>query len=430
MGTLPRGRRWPAVVPARVAGLLAVVATAAIALASCAVPASPGGEGDETSGGGASSASDGSPRARLVGRTFLSTAVVGHDLVAGSTIRLEFADDGQVWAGAGCNSMSGAARWNGPQLTVADLGMTEMGCEQPLMDQDSWLSGLLTSGLRAALDDDVLTLSGDDVRITLADRRVVDPDRPLQGTTWVLDGIITGGGESASVSSVPPGITATLRIGDGKIHFFDGLNDYDGPTGPDAALTVGAERVQITGEIGGSGVGCATGQQCSVDMSVLTEDFGYRITAGGLTVTGVGPTAGHGLMFRAADDVTGAAVTEPGPVPAELIGHTFRLTRLFTDAGGADTKYPDATFTITFREHSADATSNCGDLRYPSIRYRSDRGVPMVDLGTPVRSTCPRIPDLGTDPVGVPSGELMFGYTDGEMWLSTGFVAWYFEREP
>lgn len=38
---------------------------------------------------------------------------------------------------------------------------------------------------------------------------------------------------------------------------------------------------------------------CFVDMSLLGSDFGFRVKASTLTVSGLGENAGHGFIFRA-----------------------------------------------------------------------------------------------------------------------------------
>lgn len=103
----------------------------------------------------------------LDGKTFTSTEVTGHDLVADSTIRLTF-DDGNMSANAGCNTMSadyelddGTLRWTGA------VASTVMGCTGGLAEQDQWLTELLTDGVDAELDDTTLTLTDGDVEIVL-----------------------------------------------------------------------------------------------------------------------------------------------------------------------------------------------------------------------------------------------------------------------
>src|SRR3954470_7514430 len=63
-------------------------------------------------GGGSSSSAGDVPgsaptKADLDGSAFASTSVEGHDLVAGSTVRLTF-EDGSLSANAGCNTMTGS----------------------------------------------------------------------------------------------------------------------------------------------------------------------------------------------------------------------------------------------------------------------------------------------------------------------------------
>jgi heat shock protein HslJ len=314
-------RRAPGLIPSL---LTALVAGLAVVLSACADGSSAGASGGSAMSSGEPGGIPGGAAAQLAGRTFLSTSVTGHDLVDGSRIGITFRDGGTVEADAGCNSLSGPYRIEDGTLNASGLSQTEMGCDQDLMDQDTWFSGLLASGLAIDLNGDVLTLTGKEVTIQLTDRRVVDPDRPLEGTTWVLSGIVAGTGPDGTAASVPQGITATLRIADGKIHFFDGLNDSEG------AITVAGETVHVDGDVATSAVGCATGSTCSVDMSLLTQDFTYRITAGQLTVTGTGKYTGHGLMFTAQDLSSTSSSTMPG---GSMSGPTTTMAPASPDPG-------------------------------------------------------------------------------------------------
>lgn len=51
----------------------------------------------------------------MEGRTYASTEVRGFELVAGTVVTLTFAG-GQLGASAGCNAMSGPARWHEGRL--------------------------------------------------------------------------------------------------------------------------------------------------------------------------------------------------------------------------------------------------------------------------------------------------------------------------
>ena len=159
-----------------------------------------------------------SARIGLDGRTFLSVDVVGRTLVPGSQVRLSFAD-GQVSANAGCNTIGGRYVIDGGRLVASQLATTEMACAPALMDQDRWLADLL-AGAAVALDGDTLTIAKDGMSLALLDREVADPDRPLLGTRWVLDGLVSGD----AVSSLPAGVTAALTFVAGRVSVEAGCN--------------------------------------------------------------------------------------------------------------------------------------------------------------------------------------------------------------
>jgi heat shock protein HslJ len=111
----------------------------------------------------------GSESADLAGRSFTSTEVRGHDLVEGSAIALTF-EDGRMSANGGCNTLNGAATWDGDTLDVAEpLASTMMACDEALMAQDQWLSEFLTSSPALEVDGDTMTLGDDTTGITLSE---------------------------------------------------------------------------------------------------------------------------------------------------------------------------------------------------------------------------------------------------------------------
>lgn len=231
--------------------------------------------------GGTASPSPGSPApgspgpaAGLDGRTFLSTGATGVTLVAGSRVRLAFSG-GNLAASAGCNSMSGAHRIIGDRLDVGMMATTEMACEEPLMAQDAWVAALL-DGATIKLDGDTLSLARDGVVLTLRDRVVVDPDRPLLGTRWVVDGLISGG----AVSSVPQGVTASLVFEHGRVNVNAGCNTGWG------ALTIDGAVIAF-GPIGLTKMACGEAAMAveQAVTAVLKGEAGYAIEAGTLTLT-------------------------------------------------------------------------------------------------------------------------------------------------
>lgn len=112
----------------------------------------------------------------LEGSSYVAEEVVGRDLVEGTRLRVEFADE-SMSVSAGCNSMFGSyvvestgdatvVRWDGEPAT------TQIGCPDDLAAQDAWIVDLFTEGLDLVeADDDRLVLVGtvddEEVQLTL-----------------------------------------------------------------------------------------------------------------------------------------------------------------------------------------------------------------------------------------------------------------------
>jgi heat shock protein HslJ len=180
----------------------------------------------------------------LAGTTYVVTAVTEagrpRDLVDGTEVRVRF-DGDRVVLTAGCNTMGGNYRLTGTRLTVHDLAMTDMGCDQARMDQDTWLAGLFAGPVELATGDHAALTSGDTV-LSLADRRVVSPDLPLAGTWWQLDTLVDGG----VAGSVPTGVVAYLHFQDGVAEVYDGCNGGGGPVEVDGHRIVFGDRTTTT----------------------------------------------------------------------------------------------------------------------------------------------------------------------------------------
>lgn len=221
----------------------------------------------------------------LDGRTFLGTGITGRDLADIGRIRLAFAA-GRLNATGGCNSMSGPYQVAGGALATGQMATTEMACEEPLMAQDAWLAGFL-DGATVALRGATLDLARDGVTLTLTDREVADPDRPLTGTSWVLDGIVAGD----AVSSVPAGVTASLAIDGDSVRVETGCNTGGGTVMiTDTTIAFGPMAMTAVGCMGG-----ADDVERAM-TAVLAGEVAYTIDAGTLTLT----AGDAGLVFRAA----------------------------------------------------------------------------------------------------------------------------------
>jgi heat shock protein HslJ len=244
--------------------------TAALALLVAACSAGTGAPAPTASGDPLIASSPAGPEG-LEGRTFLATDAVGRTLVPRTVVRVSF-QEGQVGASGGCNSMGGPYTIAGGRLAVAQLAMTEMACEPALMDQDQWLAGLL-DGSTIGLAGDTLTLAKDATRLSLLDREVADPDRPLVGTRWVVDGLVEGD----AVSSVPAGAVAALTFSADRVEVETGCNRGGG------AVTL-TDRTITFGPVISTKMACQSSsvQVERVLIATLNGEVRYTITAGAL----------------------------------------------------------------------------------------------------------------------------------------------------
>lgn len=237
------------------------------------------------SAGPTASGAPGGAAPALDGKTYLSTTVRGAALAPGTRIRLSFTN-GSISASGGCNTMGGSYTITGGRLAAAGMSMTDMGCDQARNLQDQWLAKLL-GGATVALAGDTLTLTEGQNQVTLLDRTVADPNRPLEGTRWLLDGLLS----NDTASSVLAGVTASIRIAGGRIAVETGCNSGTG------TIEVQPTTLKI-GTIGSTFKACAP-DVAPVERAmttVLANTVNYAIDADVLTVS----SGKAGLTFRAA----------------------------------------------------------------------------------------------------------------------------------
>jgi heat shock protein HslJ len=222
--------------------------------------------------------------ADLAGRVFIVTGATGHDLVAGTEITLTF-DAGRIGVSAGCNQMGGGYTIKDGTLDIGPMISTEMACEAPLMAQDQWIAAFLP-GASVTLDGDTLTLAKDGVTLTATDKTVARPDQPLEGTTWVVESLVT----NQAVSSMPQGVTASLVFAEGKVAVDTGCNRGNG------AAAIAATAITF-GPVATTKMACAgpAGEVEQQVLAVLAGDVAWTIDADVLQLRG----AAGGLDLRA-----------------------------------------------------------------------------------------------------------------------------------
>lgn len=225
----------------------------------------------------------------LDGRTFTSTEVTGHELVAGSTITLSF-DGDQLGASAGCNQLGSTFEIDGATLSwTGTPRATMMACDEALMAQDTWLTELLTGGVEATLSGDDLTLSSDEVTVALTAES--DEPAPLIGTAWELESLLA----NEAVSSLPADTsTPTLALdGDATAAVFTGCNSGTaGVTVDEDAGTLTFEPLALTKA---ACPGEAASELEATITLILDGETTYEIQGDQLTIT----KGDEGLIYRA-----------------------------------------------------------------------------------------------------------------------------------
>ena len=179
----------------------------------------------------AASCGDDSAGESLDGRTFLLDSSKGFEPVESTTVRLRF-HDGQLSLQAGCNTHTGDYTVRDGVLIFENVGSTEIGCEPALQKQDEQLVEFLTSEPQLELDDERLTLTHAKIELVFLDSEVADPDRPLVGTLWAVDTLIT----DDSASNLPLTKEPTLEFTD------------EGKLQVDTSCNTGSGRYQVDGE--------------------------------------------------------------------------------------------------------------------------------------------------------------------------------------
>jgi heat shock protein HslJ len=245
---------------------LAVMAIISLFLAACGTPgasASPEGSWDLTSG-----TVDGKPL----------------PMVDSAPITLVFDQDG-VGGRAACNQYFGQFEVNGDSITITGLGQTEMGCDPAIMDSEAAYLAALARADTITIDGDTLLLEGEGVELSF-ERSAPVPTADLNGTVWVLDGLVDGDAVSSTM-----GDRATLELfTDGSLIGSTGCRDLNG-----------------TYEVDGSSISVSqlnADDECSQDVeaqdkhvvSVIENGFDYAIDHQTLTLTGAD---GLGLVYIA-----------------------------------------------------------------------------------------------------------------------------------
>ncbi len=233
----------------------------------------------------------------LAGRKFLSTAVtedgVPRRMPPGTRVWLWFTPDGRLLAEGGCNVINGQVEVSDGRITMPEMRITERGCADELMQVDRWLCALLDARPSWQLSGPHLRVTADTTVIELTDRRVLDPDRPLEGTRWVCVAII--GGRIRPAASLAGMDQVFLVFDRGRVTGSDSIAPLSGSAVVSPATIDFGPGPGVAG-----GAGSARGELAHHVRATLRGIVRYTIEADELTLTGADTDGlGVGLWLSA-----------------------------------------------------------------------------------------------------------------------------------
>lgn len=240
----------------------------------------------------------GSPDLPVAGTswTIAAATVDGVRSVAPDGAQLEFRKNGQAGGTSGCNRFTADVAVKGDTLTVSLGAVTAMGCPADRQRFETALLKAFTGELKGKQTGASLVLASADGRNTL--ELTAEPDAPLLGTTWKIDGLVSGGDDGDTASSLPAGSGTKARLvlgADGRATGNLGCNNFSAAVHVDEK----ARTVTVEGPAATTRMIC-TGPQMALETrlyELLDGPLTYRLNHRTLTLT---DASGEGLTATAA----------------------------------------------------------------------------------------------------------------------------------
>ncbi|MFF3759851.1 META domain-containing protein [Streptomyces sp. NPDC002185] len=248
-----------------------------------------------TEGGAGSGGADTvSPDLPVAGTAWQVEAVTvdGRRAAAPDGARVEFEENGRVGGSGGCNAFNAVVAVRGDTLTVTDRQSTMMGCADGRGTFEKEFLTAFSGPLKGTLKGDALRLSSADGRNVL--ELNAEPDAPLRGTTWKIDGLVS----KKTASSLPAGSEAKARFvvgADGRVTGNLGCNNFSAT----ARLDEKARTLTVEGPAATTRMMC-TSPQMKLETKLyelLDGPLTYRLNHRTLTLT---DASGEGLTATAA----------------------------------------------------------------------------------------------------------------------------------
>ena len=192
----------------------------------------------------------------------------------------------EIGGTAACNSYGGRLTVTDGRLEIRDLGMTAMGCEEPVMAAEAAYTAALSAVESIGGEGGELVLSGPNVELRFS-ALAPPPTAEVVDTVWVLDTLFVG-----DVASSPLGEPATLELrSDGTFSGSTGCRSFSGEWHEQdeqiVAPSWGMDDTECPADLS---------QQDSHVVSVIGDGFVPSVVEGLLTLTDPG---GVGLVYRA-----------------------------------------------------------------------------------------------------------------------------------
>ena len=218
----------------------------------------------------------------LNGRLFILERLDGHTLVGESSVQVAFTLDGRIGFSAGCVGDGGEYSLEGDVLVVGrrEGGIPDIACHEDIVVQEQWLSEFFRGRPKLTIEGSRLIVARENVVMTLLDRLVADPDRPLVGPKWNINTLGHGGYSSTVSYETVPWVTFSA---DGTLMLFGGCNQGSGHYEA-TATRLTFDSVLFDDAVCPPGEGLSVMEQETFLRQVFTGTADYRIEARSLSI--------------------------------------------------------------------------------------------------------------------------------------------------
>jgi heat shock protein HslJ len=194
----------------------------------------------------------------ITGVVWVLDSLNGATPVSGTTITVEFTDNGSVGGSGGCNRYSGQYSVSGGDIQITQpMASTMMACEQAVMEQESAYFQALGTAKRFVVNGDQLTLNDEGGKAIATFKA---QSQSLEGTSWQ---VISYNNGKQAVTSVLVGSELTADFGTASnLTGSAGCNNYNGGFETDGnKITIGPLA--------------STRMMCSEPEGVMDQEFQF-----------------------------------------------------------------------------------------------------------------------------------------------------------